>query len=123
MNNEQVKSAQGTISLCRNVMLLLAVGMYASMIPDFAFAAAATSDALTDTFCNIVGLLTGATGKAIATIAIIIVGIGALLGKISWGMALIVAVGVALVFGADTIVTALGATSATSCGATFTPFS
>jgi len=43
------------------------------------------------------------------------VGVGALLGKISWGMALIVAIGVALVFGAGTIVQALGATTA-DCG-------
>lgn len=111
MNNVQVKAAQGMIELCWNLTLLFAVGFCVSMLPD---AALASNNALEAVFCNIVSLLTGTTGKAVATVAIIAVGVGALLGKISWGMALIVAVGVALVFGAGTIVSALGA-SANDC--------
>lgn len=111
MNNVQMKSAQGMIDLCWNLTLLFAVGVCVSMLPDSAFA---SNNALETVFCNVVQLLTGTTGKAVATVAIIAVGVGALLGKISWGMALIVAVGVALVFGAGTIVDALGA-SANDC--------
>ncbi len=106
MNNVQMKSAQGVIDLCWHLTLLFAFGICVSMLPDSAFA---STNAIQDVFCNVVGLLTGTTGKAVATVAIIAVGVGALLGKISCGMALIVAIGVALVFGAGTIVTALGA--------------
>lgn len=64
-------------------------------------------NAIQTVLCNITDLLNGPTGKAIATIAIIIVGVGALMGKVSWGMALIVALGVALIFGASSIVDAI----------------
>ncbi len=107
MNNLQIKAAQGTIDLCWNVTLMLVFGFFVSLLPDMTFAANGDSNAIEQVFCNVVGLLTGPTGKAIATVAIIAVGIGALLGKISWGMALIVALGVALIFGAATIVDAI----------------
>ncbi|HEU5047437.1 MAG TPA: TrbC/VirB2 family protein [Rickettsiales bacterium] len=108
MTNVQVKSAQGMIDLCWNLTLLMAVGICFSMFPDAAHAT--TNNAIEQVFCNVVAVLNGPTGKAIATVAIIAVGIGALLGKISWGMALIVALGVALIFGAGTIVDNLGGT-------------
>jgi len=73
---------------------------------------------LDNLFCNFLSWIDGPIGKAIATLAIVIVGIGALMGKISWGMAMIVGIGVALVFGAATIVAALGGGSkaSQSCG-------
>ncbi len=59
-------------------------------------------------FCNMLGWFTGPVGKGIATLAIIILGIGALFAKVSWGMTMVVAVGVAMVFGSTGIVSALG---------------
>jgi len=59
--------------------------MVVSLLPDVSSAAAAPN-AIQDVFCNVVNILTGTTGKAVATVAIIAVGVGALLGKISWGM-------------------------------------
>lgn len=38
-----------------------------------------------------------------ATLAVAALGIGAMLGKVSWGMAIMVAVGVAVLFGANDI--------------------
>jgi type IV secretory pathway VirB2 component (pilin) len=58
--------------------------------------------------CNVAGWFTGSVGKGIATLAIIVIGIGALMGKVSWGMAIIVGIGVAVIFGAPTIVDELG---------------
>ncbi len=121
MGNTKVKSARATIDMCWHLMLLLAFTMGVSMLPDMALAGGAgpgatTTNAIEAVFCNLVIMMTGVTGKAIATIAIIAVGIGALLGKISWGMALIVALGVALIFGAATIVQALGGGSETCTG-------
>ena len=59
-------------------------------------------------FCTSSGWMTGNTGKAIATIAITIFGIGALLGKVSWGVAVVIALGVSLVYGAAAVVEAFG---------------
>ena len=50
----------------------------------------------------------GKLGQGIATLAIIVIGVGALMGKVSWGMAIIVGIGVGVIFGAPTIVNALG---------------
>lgn len=105
------KSAQASIDMGWHLLVLFAVVAGVSLLPETTFAAV---NAIQVVFCNLVSLLTGTTGKAIATIAVVAVGVGALLGKISWGMAMIVAIGVALVFGAATIVENLGST-ATSC--------
>ncbi len=54
--------------------------------------------------CRVADWFTGSVGQGIATLAIIVIGIGALMGKVSWGMAIIVGIGVAVIFGAPTIV-------------------
>lgn len=58
--------------------------------------------------CDVAGWFTGQVGSGIATLAIIVIGIGALMGKVSWGMAIIVGIGVAVIFGAGVIVSELG---------------
>lgn len=68
--------------------------------------------------CNVISWFNGAIGKGIATIALIIVGVGALMGKVSWGLAIIVGIGVAIIFGASTIVSALGGIGDKTCDAT-----
>jgi type IV secretory pathway VirB2 component (pilin) len=59
--------------------------------------------------CEVISWFIGPIGKGIATLAIIIIGVGALMGKVSWGMAIIVGLGVAVIFGAPEIATLLGA--------------
>ena len=59
--------------------------------------------------CNVANWFKGPIGKGIATLAIIVIGVGALMGKVSWGMAIIVGIGIAVIFGAPTIVSELGA--------------
>jgi type IV secretory pathway VirB2 component (pilin) len=66
------------------------------------------SSVIGDLLCNVAGWFSGTVGKGIATLAIIVIGIGALMGKVSWGMAIIVGLGVAVVFGAPQIVNELG---------------
>ena len=110
MTNAKAKSAQSMIDMCWHLLVLVAVCVGATVFANAAQAAAGDSNAIEQVFCNVVLILTGTTGKAIATVAVIAVGVGALLGKISWGMALIVALGVALIFGAASIVLALGGT-------------
>lgn len=58
--------------------------------------------------CGVAAWFTGSVGQGIATLAIIVIGIGALMGKVSWGMAIIVGLGVAVIFGAPQIVEELG---------------
>lgn len=64
-------------------------------------------NALVAVMCNALDLITGGTGKTIATFAVIGLGIGFFLGKISWGLMLSIALGVAALFGAPTIVNAI----------------
>jgi type IV secretion system protein VirB2 len=121
MRNDTIKSAQSAIDMCWHLFLLFAVVIGASMLPEAVFAQSGGSqnNVIEQVFCNLVIILTGTTGKAVATVAIIAVGVGALLGKISWGMALIVGIGVALIFGAASIVNALGG-STSQCSSTTT---
>jgi type IV secretion system protein VirB2 len=112
MTHVQVKSSQAMIDALWNLTLLLAVGVGFVLLPGMAHATG--TNAIEEVFCNVVAVLNGPTGKAIATVAVIAVGVGALLGKISWGMALIVALGVALIFGANTIVNAISSDT-TNC--------
>ena len=107
---------QVTLGKERMMSLVVAlVAIYAAaLLPMDALATSGGSDgpsALTNVLCNVVGWFTGEIGAGIATLAIIVIGIGALMGKVSWGMAIIVGIGVGVVFGAPSIVSALGGTS------------
>lgn len=75
----------------------------------------ANSNALVDTMCAVMKLVTGNAGKAFAAFAIISVGIGFFTGKVSWGLMVGVALGIAAMFGAPTIVAAISNGSAFSC--------
>lgn len=57
--------------------------------------------------CGISVVIQTNVAKGIATLAIIMLGIGAMLGKVSWSMALLVAVGIAIVFNAFSVVQSL----------------
>lgn len=87
-------------------MAILAV-YGAALLPMDALANGTEPTAISDVLCNVVGWFTGKVGTAIATLAIIVVGIGALMGKVSWGMAIIVGIGVGVIFGAPNLVEAL----------------
>jgi type IV secretion system protein VirB2 len=84
------------------------------LFPELASAAA---NPIGTTLCAVVAWFTGTVGGGIATLAVIIIGIGALMGKVSWGMAIIVGLGVAVIFGAAPLITALSPAQAGTCGA------
>lgn len=69
--------------------------------------ATANDNMLVDTLCNIFEIATGNGGKAFAAFAIISLGIGFFTGKVSWGLMIGVAAGIAAMFGAPTIVSAI----------------
>ena len=89
--------------------LCLLVAYSVLMVPSMAHA-----DAIGDLLCDVTGWFTGSLGQGLATLAILTIGIGALMGKVSWGMAIIVGIGVAVIFGAPEIVGDLG-TSGSGC--------
>jgi type IV secretion system protein VirB2 len=104
----QTKDLSLAWQVCLMVMLTAAV----VMMPDLAHAQiTATNTPMGDVLCTVTGWFTGNTGKGLATIAITVIGIGALLGKVSWGMAIIVGIGVAIIFGAAGIVNAMSPTA------------
>lgn len=72
-------------------------------------------DTIGRTLCTVVEWFTGPVGQGIATLAIIVIGVGALMGKVSWGMAIIVGIGVAVIFGAPAIVSELGTGNGSGC--------
>jgi type IV secretory pathway VirB2 component (pilin) len=74
-----------------------------------------SSNALTTAMCNIMRITTGNAGKAFAAFAIVSVGIGFFTGKVSWGLMVGVAAGIAAMFGAPQIVSAISGTSAVDC--------
>jgi type IV secretory pathway VirB2 component (pilin) len=62
---------------------------------------------IANALCNIAGWFQGGVGQAIASLAIIFLGISAFFGKVTWGTALLFAVGVFSIFGSADIVKAI----------------
>lgn len=82
---------------------------------DSAFAADASNDIIGATLCRLVENLTGNIARAIATIAIFVVGAGLFVGKVNWSIAATTAVGIGIVFGAGKLVSWLSPAGAGEC--------
>lgn len=91
------KSIDLTIAFCFMAM----VGL---MYPNTAFALDQDSNQISTVLCNAVKFITGGIGKAIATIALIVVALSLFAGKLSWPTAAMIAVGLGILFGAAGIV-------------------
>lgn len=74
-----------------------------------------SDNSLTAAMCNVMRITTGNAGKAFAAFAIVSVGIGFFTGKVSWGLMVGVAAGIAAMFGAPQIVAAISGTNAVDC--------
>ena len=75
-----------------------------------------SSNALTRVMCNALRIVTGGAGKTFATFAVIATGIGFFTGKVSWGLMIGVAAGIATMFGGPSIVAAIsGEDTKTMC--------
>jgi type IV secretory pathway VirB2 component (pilin) len=82
---------------------LLAVGFYL-FSSSSGFAGATVGSIL----CSIWAQIDGDIGRGVATIAVATLGISALVGKVSWGMAIMVAVGCTVLFSADILLGQVG---------------
>jgi type IV secretory pathway VirB2 component (pilin) len=94
-----------------SMALCMLVAYAAMLFPVEALAQAPGGGTIGTLLCSVANWFTGPVGAGIATLAILVIGIGALMGKVSWGMAIIVGIGVAVIFGADTIVEELNGES------------
>ena len=109
-----MKTQTKDLSTMWQVSLLVMLSAVVAMMPDMAFALTSTDTVIGTMMCTVVGWFLGSAGQGLATLAIIVIGVGALMGKVSWGMAIIVGLGISLIFGASALVTSLGSTG-TGC--------
>ena len=70
---------------------------------------------IANVLCHVIDVAKGATGKTIATLVIISMAIGLFLGKITWGVAIAVAVGMGILFGANNVVQFISGGSGDVC--------
>ena len=79
-----------------------------------------SSNTLSKAICNAFRIVTGGAGKTFASFAVIATGIGFFTGKVSWGLMIGVAAGIATMFGASSIVAAIsGENAKTMCDINF----
>ena len=101
--NKKIGMDMAVISKCI-MTSLMAVAIY-TVVASQAYAAGAAGS----TLCTYIGIEMGmGLGRAIATIGVLIVGVGAALGRMSWTTAVTCAVGIAFMFSAGVVVQALG---------------
>lgn len=89
----------------RPACLALAVALMALSV-DAAFAAGVPS-AMGSVICSVIAMIQGTLGRALATLAVLTLGFGALLGRVTYGQAAIVAAGIGVIFGAATLATTM----------------
>lgn len=82
-------------------LFLIAISALFLLMPEFA---AAATDPLGDAMCKIFALVTGSIAKTVGVIGIAALGIGLFLGKLNWGVAVAVGIGVILIFGAPQVI-------------------
>lgn len=70
---------------------------------------------VTNVMCAAINQLTGPIGRAITIIIVISLGIMLLLGKVTWGVAIALAVGMGVIFGARDVVNILSGGTGAIC--------
>lgn len=100
-------------------LMLVALALSVLFTIDLSFANEGSGPTqLTGALCNVVELLTGTIGKAIATIAIVFLAFMLFVGKISWGVAIATAIGIAAIPAAPQIVNFLSSTGSGAASGT-----
>ena len=67
------------------------------------------------TVCNTLNIVTGTPGKVFAAFAVVATGVGFFTGKVSWGLCIGVVGGIAVIFGAPSIVAAVSGKTMFEC--------
>lgn len=105
----------------RHFFFVCTVFVGASFFPGIALGSGAGYTPLADALCTGVRMFTGPFGRALVTLSIIFLGTQALFGRVSWGPTILNCCGVATMYGAADMVTALGGMDADCSGAYDSP--
>jgi type IV secretory pathway VirB2 component (pilin) len=89
------------------LLLLVATGMY------LLFYSQASATPVAEVLCSVAAMIFIDVGRAIATLAIITLGISALLGKATWAQALTICTGIGIMVGAPYLMVSLTVSAAT----------
>ncbi len=92
------------------MVLMLTFGAF---VPISVYADTTNDTQITTTLCNAVNQLTGSIGRSIAILIVISLAIMLFLGKVTWGVAIAVGVGMGILFGAQQVVNILS--NGTAC--------
>jgi len=92
-------------------VLSSSIGLAEAFAQSFDASASTSSNSLTRVMCNALRIVNGGAGKTFAAFAVIATGIGFFTGKVSWGLMIGVAAGIATMFGASSIVAAISGES------------
>jgi type IV secretory pathway VirB2 component (pilin) len=94
--------------MCIAMVLVMGMG-------NAAFAGPPPGSEVGNAICQVpIAVITGNVGRGIATIGIIVLGVMATLGRITWTQAVVVGVGISVIFGAAAVVRML-ATQGVDC--------
>ena len=117
MHHNHLARARQAISIRTKYFFIMTFMVVGSMLLT-AEPAMAQQSPMGNVICCIIGIIYGNLGRGLAVLAVIIVGVGATLGKVSWGLAITVATGIATIFGAVPLVAYLvsGNASLAMCG-------
>ena len=96
------------IRLKHFVLYSLFSAVFSAVTVVLAAPAFATTSAMGAVLCLVICIIMGQFGRGLATLGIIFLGIAATIGKISWGLALVVVVGISVMFSAPAIMAILG---------------
>src|SRR5688500_6897864 len=96
MKNQKTKTTGHTLQLLSKEMLIAFAFLFFYM-----GATGEANAAMATVICKILKIVQGDLGRAVATMGILAVAFGATLGKVSWGLAVTVAIGITLIFQAS----------------------
>jgi type IV secretion system protein VirB2 len=89
------------------------------LMPEMSYAqnnaASAANIGVDDAVCRIVNELQGKVARGVAAFGIIFLGFSLFLGKISWGVALALGIGIGAIFGAPQIVNVIAGSGDAGC--------
>ncbi len=112
MNNSVTKQNQEARMVSFFIISAFILMLFA---PEMSFAAPA-DDPIAKALCRIFDLMQGSVAKTVGIIGIAALGIGLFLGKLNWGVAVAVGIGVVLIFGAPAVVKWIsGGVDASNC--------
>ena len=94
-------------------LTLSILSLFVILVPELA---AAAPDAMGETLCRAYEIATGKTGAAVATLGVLTLGFMALIGRVQWGLVIIVVCGIAVIWAAPEMVEFVAGEGAVSCG-------